>query len=103
MDQKNDVCVNECKAFCCKHSLSHMVALDDQYSIDYWEQRAQKKIKLPNGILYIFESPCPQLKDNKCTIYENKPQFCTDYPLKKTAHSSWRYVCKLLQNKSKGQ
>ncbi len=100
----SNTCINECKALCCKYTLSSIILFHDKYSRDYWEARAQKRIKLSNGYLYLFESRCPQLdEDNKCKLHDDKkPEFCRDYPSKDT-HPHWKYICKLLQNKSKGQ
>jgi Fe-S-cluster containining protein len=93
--QEYDVCM-ECGGICCKYQPSKEVREDDEYQIEYWDARAQKKIKTKKGWVYLSEMRCPHFTDdNLCGIYENRPELCRNFP-KKGTHKVWRYYCKLL-------
>ena len=102
MDKKNDYECNQCGA-CCKLAVS-------EYSYTQLKQRASRGDKFSEEFISVFvpfESEedakkvnpeyfellntlvddtkiyyyyCPRVKDNLCSIYENRPNICKDYP-----------------------
>ncbi len=43
-------------------------------------QVIERYLELYDNELYIEQIPCPFLKDNKCTVYEYRPDDCRSYP-----------------------
>lgn len=43
-----------------------------------------------NEQYYLKESPCTFLRDNKCSIYNERPQACADYPHLHQSHFKYR-------------
>jgi Fe-S-cluster containining protein len=50
--------------------------------LEYYE--ARKWSYDPSTKVLSVPDVCPHLVDTKCDIYENRPQYCRDYPLKIT-------------------
>ena len=77
-DSIGEYCMNSCKAKCCKRGKLAVNEEQAKFIIK------NKKIKTENksGLTIInLDNICPALKDNKCSVYDKRPQSCRDYPL----------------------
>ena len=73
-----EYCINECKAYCCKKGYLILKAKEVDLVV-----KGKKSLKKVEGgfSLNFNEGGCPSLKDNKCSVYENRPQTCRDFPI----------------------
>lgn len=82
-------CIDECRAYCCRSSY---LPLKDE-EIDAVTQGRRDELE-DKGLLFStgpkgyslkldHDSPCPSLKDNRCTIYRSRkrPRVCRQFPL----------------------
>jgi Fe-S-cluster containining protein len=101
----------ECGGKCCKVKYAMASLKFDKDADHYHQVRETKHIDTPAGRVYFNELPCQYLtEDNKCSIYEDRPQVCKNFPFSKTSEgdlSAWKYVCPLYahiveRNKTKG-
>ena len=68
-------CMYECKAMCCRKGY---ITLSIKEAINILGSLPKSVIK---EITIDLSEGCPKLKDNKCTIYKERPQICRDYPV----------------------
>lgn len=83
-------CYEECNAYCCRKGF---LVLNGREINKVTQGRRNELIKLgilkmlPKGSysLYMgrYDTPCPSLKENKCTIHKskNRPETCGKFPL----------------------
>jgi Fe-S-cluster containining protein len=57
--------------------LAHRLAMDRQRFIDAYLERSEPLDDTP---WTIRTTPCPFLKDNLCSVYEDRPADCSGYP-----------------------
>ncbi len=77
-DSIGEYCMNTCKAKCCKRG---KLAVNDEQA-KFIIKNKKIKIEKKLGLTIInLDDVCPALKDNKCGVYEKRPQSCRDYPL----------------------
>ena len=80
-------CVLDCPALCCKES--HPITVQE-----YEVERIAKRLEMRSGKLkrslepigewlWTLPRPCCFLKDNRCSIYEDRPVVCKYYPLQR--------------------
>ena len=76
--QESDITSELCEkcALCCSNTISF--PWDDR-KIEWFDSAVEKM----DGIEVVghgsYKFTCSHLKDNKCTIYETRPQLCRDY------------------------
>jgi uncharacterized protein len=74
-------CANCCKAVepgITEEEITKLANLKN-LSGEIFEREFTKK-EPPTGITFLHRQPCTFLKDHLCTIYENRPASCSDYP-----------------------
>jgi Fe-S-cluster containining protein len=64
---------------CCR-VLFLVIAHPSPELLEYYEARKWSYDKTTK--LLSIPDICPHLVDNKCDIYENRPEYCRNYPLK---------------------
>jgi Fe-S-cluster containining protein len=76
-------CANCCKTLHPEFSDKDQQIVAEKLGISV-EQFREKYLELntddDESVWQIRQSPCPFLENNKCTIYENRPTDCRDYP-----------------------
>jgi uncharacterized protein len=76
-------CANCCKTLRPEFSEQDQKHIAEQLGLSV-EQFREKYLELNNddgeSVWQINQSPCPFLENNKCTIYENRPNDCRQYP-----------------------
>ena len=71
---------------CCKVIQPHLLAADikrlvRQLELTTNEFRLRFLKETDEGKGFVFKiQPCPFLKENRCTVYENRPRDCRSYP-----------------------
>jgi Fe-S-cluster containining protein len=75
-DSLSSYCINTCKALCCKSG--HLTITKAESEIF----PKDKKVERADGLYEIPLQPqCIHLKNNKCTVYENRPKPCRNFPV----------------------
>lgn len=84
----SDYCINTCGALCCRKGI---LILRSEREADLVVERREEWQELqflertPRGqwALHVGRKPCPKLKDNLCTVYEDRdrPKACGEFPL----------------------
>jgi Fe-S-cluster containining protein len=79
-DSLNNYCLNNCNAECCRGN-SILVKPDE---VDRVTKRNRSFILGTKRDLIIIstEPKCPSLDGNKCSIYEQRPDICRNWPIK---------------------
>ena len=80
VDCTDDPC-NHCDAECCKY-LAIAVNPNDQAYIQYLMTHGGKLSTSDckgNLAVILVDHVCKQLKDNRCSIYEDRPDICREY------------------------
>lgn len=76
-------CANCCKTLRPSFSQEDQRHISEKLGLSV-EQFRQNYLELKNddgkSVWQIKQSPCPFLENNKCTIYENRPNDCRQYP-----------------------
>jgi len=86
-----DVCL-ECGGFCCKF---HMYPKEgtSKRCREYHDVRSEPTMQ--HDKYWIMRSLCPHVtEEGLCSIYEDRPQFCRDFPEKRSV-TDWYYFCEL--------
>lgn len=89
-----------CKASCCKGKKVTVTEIGYRKIIDAGHPDHFHKTEIPQGTYYVldqtflpdgrFQSHCPYLVNNKCSIEDEKPDSCKAYPMvRKIDHTGW--------------
>ena len=69
---------------CCREIHPNMTSQDLSQltaGLGLKESDLDSKIRVEaDGTAVFCESPCPMLKENKCTVYQHRPDDCREYP-----------------------
>ncbi|MFT4312504.1 MAG: YkgJ family cysteine cluster protein [Candidatus Woesearchaeota archaeon] len=71
-------CIHTCKAKCC-HKGKLLIEKPELIALVRCLPNALQR--LDGAMDLTIEGGCPFLKENKCTIYNKRPQMCQDYPI----------------------
>lgn len=82
-DVKSSPC-KDCRAICCRYvalPIDEPTTAGDFDDIRWYISHRKVSVFIDDGDWYIcFKSPCKFLtKDNRCSIYENRPRICRKY------------------------
>ena len=92
----SDFCQTECDDSCCNRNylkIKDPEVIKLMYNIsdidgfeDPLDRLVSKEFFLDDNHFVLYLTPCPQLDNNQCQIYDNskRPQVCKDYPIFKT-------------------
>jgi len=90
----------ECGAWCCKHQIVTVNKDKDIVEYEHWLLRAIEYQETPNGdTVFVIDQPCPQLKDNRCSVYKNRGTVCELFPDRYLIE--WGLYCKLIEKRFK--
>jgi len=79
-------CANCCKSLTVSPHPKDVKRLSDGLQITALEFRDKYLKKDLEGDLVFKQKPCPFLKNNKCSVYEHRPETCRSYPHLEKAH-----------------
>jgi hypothetical protein len=89
-------CANCCKTLHPEFSDQDQQVVAEKLGISV-EQFREKYLELTTddgeSVWQIRQSPCPFLENNKCTIYENRPKNCREYPYLYEPEFNYRTMC----------
>jgi Fe-S-cluster containining protein len=93
--------VKECEECCncCRTGIVSQNILSEK-AIEFYRVKAYLTIEDGNRMVFFLYEPCPKLDEatGLCTIYDERPQTCREFPTDKNCRSDWRYICPLIQN-----
>jgi Fe-S-cluster containining protein len=67
-----------CNAWCCRRMLFPIYSADHERWIKYHKHPLLKIKKIWGRKLIELKVPCSKLKDNRCTIYKDRPMMCQE-------------------------
>jgi Fe-S-cluster containining protein len=70
-----DIC-KECGSKCCKDLV---IWMDTKVEQSYLDARGIRCTEENKAFKYNIPHICPMLKDNRCTIHDNKPETCRKF------------------------
>jgi uncharacterized protein len=99
-------CANCCKALTIIPKPTDIKNLSDHLGVDPYEFRQKYLKKDHEGDLVFKQRPCPFLKQNKCSVYEVRPEPCRSYPHLEAQHMAGRgwyilentFICPIVFN-----
>lgn len=99
-------CANCCKALTITPRPADLKRLSDHLELDPFQFRQKYLKKDHEGDLVFKQRPCPFLKQNKCSVYEARPETCRSYPHMESAHMTGRgwhiventFICPIVFN-----
>jgi Fe-S-cluster containining protein len=87
-DSISSYCSEECRAYCCRKGYLVLKPEEvDTVTQGRKEELLKREIlkKLEDGRYSLhmgeYDTPCPSLKDFRCTIYDKRPDTCRRFPL----------------------
>lgn len=92
---------DKCNAFCCTYISVHIDTPTTKVDFDELEWFvAHENISVykddENSWIVEVMTPCKNLKDNKCAVYENRPTVCRNYDPENCTHNSEEIPTKIL-------
>lgn len=92
---------DKCNAFCCTYISVHIDTPKTKVDFDELEWfLAHENISAykddENDWILEIMTPCKNLKDNKCAVYENRPNVCRQYDPDNCTHNSEEIPTKIL-------
>lgn len=88
---------NDCGAWCCKHQIITLNKVKEPVNYEHWIRRSSSHKHLENDeVLFVIDQPCPHLKNDRCDIYEDRGDICSNFP-DQYIHSL-SYYCKLMKS-----
>ena len=98
----SDICMNQCKAMCCRGPLILRLSEDEvrefeEHAVRFGVEAQITQTPEGEGWLRFLDHPgehCPMLDDatSACRIYQHRPKHCRDFPQRPTpgcAISGW--------------
>lgn len=73
-------CANCCKALIVAPDYRDISELSQSLELSTLDFKKKYMKKDSEGDLVLKQKPCPFLKNNKCSVYSNRPQLCRNYP-----------------------
>lgn len=73
-------CANCCRSLTVAVNYPDMTALAENLNLQIDDFKAKFMKKDPEKGMVFSSKPCPLLKDNLCTAYQNRPTTCRTYP-----------------------
>ena len=102
MRTEQEMC-SDCGGFCCHSTFMgypKSKRKDKEYA--FLTMRSNNTwVEIDDGQRYfILYQPCPNLKNGKCIIYEDRPLICREYPTKNRTNI-WETKCEVLRSRRK--
>ena len=85
-------------ANCCKYLAEGPYFKKDTSTIEFYKVRAEFSVQNIHGQYWFFiYSPCPQLEDGLCKIYETRPATCRKFPKPTHVRGILKHICKRIR------
>jgi len=68
-------CMSDCNAYCCK---KEVITLTEEEAKSF---KGSDQVVKKEDFLVLVANPCPKLKENRCTIYNERPNACREFPI----------------------
>jgi hypothetical protein len=69
------------EAACCRYVVLQVSPAYQEREVSRWIELHGIKLVERNGALWAYiPTPCSALEDGRCSVYENRPKVCRDWP-----------------------
>lgn len=86
----------ECGGFCCNYQLRRVPLKElTPYFKDFFEAKAYDKKIVGPDIFYVLGAKCKFVTDEGCSLGEDRPDLCKDFPPR--LDDEWVHFCPLMR------